>query len=322
MRWMMATRKLAGLALLGTGVVTGAACAPSNTVEPGAPRLLSFTATAPDGTALDLTDPQATSTVSPLEHFQALFDRLLDPTQLSALDGDGGILPEQDVAEITSTPAVDPLTVQATYTPNGFVAPLDPDAGTPLYVSALGPGPSITIVPTAALPCGAMVSVALNPAKVRSHDQKATFVPKDVTVPVMLTFTTAGFGFTFNLPQPPPMDGGGVDASDDAAGDDGGTPPNVRVAADSTASVKFNTLVGSDAGDHITVTVTVGSAVVPGFGPAVVDASDPSLWNVAPPSAGWPAGATVTITVDGDVVDGYGSKPAQVSKSASFEVAL
>jgi hypothetical protein len=248
-------------------------------------------------------------------HFLALFDRLLDPTQLSALDGDGGILPEGNIVLVTSTPAVDPLTVQATYTPNGFVPTLDPDAGTPLFASALPEGPGLAVVPTAALPCGTVVSVALNPAKIRSHDQKVPFAPKDTTVPAQLTFTTEPFTATLGLPLPLTTDGGA-----DAGADDAGTAVSLGVLGDSTATVTFNTLVGADAGNHIAITVTVGTEVMPGFGPAVVDPANPSVWNVAPPSAaGWPAGATVTVTVDGDVADGYGIKLGS-PVSGSFQV--
>jgi hypothetical protein len=295
-------------------------CQPSNDVPAGAPLLLSFTATAPDGTALvfgpvGALGAVATGAASPASHFLAIFDRLLDPTQLSALDRDGGILPEGDIVRVASTPAVDPLTVQATYTPNGFVPSLDPDAGTPLFGSALPEGPSLAVVPTAALPCGTTVSVALNPAKIRSHDQKTPFAPKDTTVPTQLTFTTEPFTATLGLPQPPTADGG-----DDAGAEDAGTVVSPGVPVDATATVTFNTLVGADAGDHIAVTVTVGTAVVPGFGPAVVDPANPSVWNLVPPSAaGWPAGATVTVTVDGDVADGYGTKLGS-PVSGSFQV--
>jgi hypothetical protein len=305
---MMPRLGFAGFALSLASTIAWTGCQPSHDVPSGAPLLLSFTATAPDGTPLVFAGAVATGAASPLSHFLALFDRLLDPTQLSALDGDGGISPEGDIVRVTSTPAVDPLTVQATYTPNGFVPSLDPDAGTPLFGSALPEGPSLAVVPTAALPCGTTVSVALNPAKIRSHDQKVPFAPKDATVLTQLTFTTEPFTATLGLPQPPTTDGG-ADASDDADADDAGTAVSPGVPGDATATVTFNTLVGADAGDHITVTVTVGTEAVPGFGPAVVDPTNPSVWNVAPPSAaGWPAGATVTVTVDGDVADGYGTK--------------
>jgi hypothetical protein len=317
---MMPRSGFARFTLSLASVIAWTGCQPSNDVPAGAPLLLSFTATAPDGTALVFDGAVATGAASPLSHFLALFDRLLDPTQLSALDGDGGILPEGDVVRVTSTPAVDPLTVQATYTPNGFVPPLDPDAGTPIFMSALPEGPSLAVVPTAALPCGTVVSVALNPAKIRSHDQKVPFAPKDPTVPTQLTFTTQPFTATLGLPQPPATDAG-ADAGDDAGAGDAGAAVSPGVAVDATATVTFNTLVGADAGDHITITVAVGAEVMPGFGPAVVDPANPSVWNVAPPATGWPAGATVTVTVDGDVADGYGAKLG-TAVSGSFGVAL
>ncbi len=321
MRRMMPSLGFAGFTLSLASTIAWTGCQPSNDVPAGAPLLLSFTATAPDGTALVFDGAVATGAGSPLSHFLALFDRLLDPTQLSALDGDGGILPQGDVVRVTSTPAVDPLTVQATYTPNGFVPPLDPDAGTPIFASALPEGPSLAVVPTAALPCGTVVSVALNPAKIRSHDQKVPFAPKDTTVPTQLTFTTEPFTATLGLPQPPTTDGGADAGADDAGADDAGTPVSPGVPVGATATVTFNTLVGADAGDHITITVTVGAEVVPGFGPAVVDPANPNVWNVAPPATGWPAGATVTVTVDSEVTDGYGAKLGS-AVSGSFGVAL
>jgi hypothetical protein len=283
-----------GLTLLGVGVLGGVGCQPSNNVASGPPELLSFMAIGPDGTAVTFTDAGAAAPVPPLAHFQALFDRLLDPTALEALDGDGGIEAQQGVVQVTSTPPVDPLTLNVTYTPNGVVPPNDPDSGAPVFVTALPVGPSIDVVPTAALPCATMVSVALNPAKIRSHDQAAAFVLKDATVSSVLRFVTQPFTATITVPNPPTTDG--------------------------VANVTLNTLVPGDVVGHIAVTVTVGGVAVPGFGPAVADATNANQWDVAPPDTGWPAGATVTVTVDAALADGYGATLG-AAVSAAFEVA-
>jgi hypothetical protein len=308
---------LLGSTLFGAVVLVGVGCQPSNNVASGPPELLSFTATGPDGTALAFTGVMAAAPVPPLAHFQALFDRLLDPTSLEALDGDGGIQAQQGVVLVTSTPPVDPLTLNVSYTPNGVVPPNDPDSGAPIFVTALPPGPSIQVIPTAALPCATMVSVALNPAKIRSHDQTAAFVLKDATVTSVLNFVTQPFTATITVPTPPAVDGG----TDDASVDDGGSPSGSGVPNDSVANVTLNTLVPGDVAAHIAVTVTVGGAVLPGFGPAVADAMNANQWDVAPPpGTTWPPGATVTVTVDADLADGYGSTLG-AAVSAAFEVA-
>src|SRR5688500_17054774 len=87
-------------------------CTPTNKVKPGAPVLMVFTPVGPDGVAADPTMP-----VPPLAFIYALFDRILDPDALEAIDSDGGIKPHAGVAAVDWTGgAIDITTV---YTPNG-----------------------------------------------------------------------------------------------------------------------------------------------------------------------------------------------------------
>ena len=203
--------------------------------------------------------------------------------------------PQLGVVMTTSTPTIhDPVTV--TYTPNG-------DAK---YNLAFPPGPSLVVNPEGALPCGASVTVELNPMKVRSHDQQTAFKPKDDSVSGKLTMNTEPFTATLTVPVP-------------NTDPDAGTV-STTVPAESVATVQFNTLVPDAIADAIKVSVTKGNATLSGFGVPMRDAADPTLWNVSPPDTGWPAGIVVRIEVSADAADTYDTKLG-AAVSGSFEVA-
>ena len=279
---------------VGLWIVLGAAgCQPSNKVAAGAPELVSFDVIGPDGMPVALVTEAGAALVPPLSKFRAVFDRLLDPSTIEIFDPDGGVTPQSGVAMTTSTPKVhDPVTVA--YTPNGDIN----------FYPVFSPGPSLTVTPEGALPCGVSVTVELNPNKVRSHDQQTPFKPKDDSVKGTLTFATEPFAATLTIPKP--------DTGPDA-GSVGTTVPT-----DSVATVQFNTLVPQEIAGSIHVTFDNPTGM-PGKAIVMQDKVDSTLWKIAPPDTGWPVG-TVKIDISADAADTYGTTLG-TAVAGSFEVA-
>ncbi|MES1171779.1 MAG: hypothetical protein ABUL77_00955 [Bacteroidota bacterium] len=283
------------------GVVGG--CAPSTKVKAGAPVMLTFLVLDPAGAPIDLAPDGGVAKVPPLSKVYALFDRLLDPVPLAQLDA-GVPEPRPGVAIIDADGTAVPS--KALYVPNG-------DPAFTVVPAAFGlpyaNGPSVTITPSEGLPSGAAaVTVSLDPEKVRSHDQKMRFVVGP-DAPETLTFSTESLAATIAVPAPEPPDGG---AGGDVA------PP---VDPDFVVQVSFNNLTSVATKDEIKVTATVeGAPVTFAAAPAIGrDVMNPAVWNVTPPTAGWPAGASVTVTVTAAVSDNF-QHTLGTAVSASFTV--
>jgi hypothetical protein len=276
--------------------------------------MLGFSVVGPSGNTVDLMAEAGATPVPPLAHFVAVFDRLLDPTALETIDPDGGVIrasitPNDGVAVAESNGTSIPTTTL--YIPNGDYT----------FTLIYPKGPSITVNPTLGLPSGSPVTVALDPTKVRSHDQTKPFVAaEDAGVMSTLSFDTEPLAVSVTVPQPaPPEDDGGTndDAGPDAGagnsgGDDGGMAGWVApaVATDFAVKVLFNNL--TDDANKVTsgamqVSATVAGAPVALSPPQIArDDADPAGWIISPPMDGWPPGAVVTVTIGAAAVDNFG----------------
>ena len=306
-RWPLACATALGATLMG--------CEPSNTVSSGAPVMLSFGPIGADGAALTLVDdagkPQPTP---PLSRFQALFDRLPDPTTLENLDG----TPKAGLA-LVQAPVAAPAGVASTtlYVPNG-------DKTFALFFI---PGPSIIVSPTCGLPSGAAVTVALDLQKVRSHDMTTPAVAAADAAPT-LSFMTAPLAFltdppqmldmTTHLPITPEVDAGQV-----VTLTFNNRVPGFQASAD--APDPCATLLPSTL-SRIHVAATLGDVPVSDLDVVVApDAADATKWTVSPPGTTadgpgkWPPGATITITVDAMATDIF-AQTLGTDASASFKV--
>lgn len=299
-------------------VIAAFGCAPNNRVKPGAPVMVTFSVVDPTGSEVELvTEAGAMTPVPPLSFFYALFDRILDPTPLEELDGDGGITPKEGVANVEWSGGAIP--VRSLYVPDG-------DRKFTLIPAAFGlpyaNGPSLTVTPAMGLPSGSSVTVALEPSKVRSHDQATPFVAGE-GVMTMLTFDTEPLMATVTVPAPEAPDAGSDDAgSDDAGSDDGGASSGTAppVAADYVVNISFNNVTADATADAIQVTVTLAGAPVAGLDPPKArDTMNPANWTISPPEDGWPPGAVVTVTVGADAADTF-QQTLAAPVSATFTV--
>jgi hypothetical protein len=290
-------------------------CTPANKIPAGAPLLVKFSVIDPSGQGLELVTEAGVSTVPPLSKFYALFDRLLDATALETVEGDGGTLtPKEGVARITWSGGAIPA--QTLYIPNG-----DPKfTQVPAIFLGIpfGNGPSLTITPLSGLPSGSMVTVGLDPMKVRSHDQTTPFMAGDGGS-ASLTFVTDPLAASVVVPAVEPPDGGDVDggASD---GGDAGMAPGVQppVDTDYVVHVSFNNQTAASTAAQIHA--SVGGIPISAMD-AMVTPDDMSQggWTVTPPNGGWPPGAMVTITVGAGAADNFG-QTLGAPVSASFTV--
>jgi hypothetical protein len=285
-------------------------CEPSNTVSTGAPVMLSFGAIGADGTPLMLVDAGKTLPTPPLARFQALFDRLPDPTTLENLDG----TPKAGLA-LVQAPVAAPAGVPSTtlYVPNGDKT----------FTLFLFPGPSLTVSPICGLPSGAAVTVTLDLQKVRSHDMTTPAVAAADASPV-LSFTTEPLAVTTDLPEAttdmpiPEVDAGQVVTLTFNNQVPGFVPPDGQAPA--PCGMLPSTM------SHIHVAATLGGVPVTDLDAVVApDAADPSKWSVSPPGTNsmgagqWPPGATVTVSVDAMATDQF-AQPLGTEASASFKV--
>ena len=299
-----------------------AGCAPSNSVQAGAPIMLSFgpvSAAAPydaygSPAYLPLATDAGPATVPPRSSFLAMFDRILDPTTLE--DTDGGA--KAGVAALTSDVVGAVTEVTTNYTPNGD----------PVNHVLVPQGPSIMVIPTCGMPSAAQMLLALDVAKLRSHDQTKTATLKD-GVAATLAFATDPFSATTDVPAPAP-----------ATNDPSGPPLPAVVDPTLVVNLTFSNQTPPGLPDacqsvpplpsiasHIHVAGTVsGVPVVPLAAVVTQDMADAGHWVVSPPGTtadgtpgAWPAGALITVTVDVGATDSF-NKPLATEASASFLV--
>src|SRR5207253_7293788 len=123
-------------ALLGVTLLLGA-CAPDNSVKPGAPVLLALAVydntDSNSKTPLALVDDAGAVAVPGFVHVTARFDRLLDPNGLIVIDGGADV--GADLATVTATPGPTPPWTSI-YTHNG---------GDPSLALAFAAGPNIVV---------------------------------------------------------------------------------------------------------------------------------------------------------------------------------
>jgi hypothetical protein len=300
--------------MVGGGATVGAGCAPDNSIKGGAPVMLSFGAVDPAAPSDGYGTPQylpvdPTMPIPQRAQFLAMFDRILDPTTLEDAGGNA----KAGIAALTSDvpdATLDPVTI---YTPNGDSQ----------FHVLIPQGPSITVLAACGMPSSANVTAALDPTKLRSHDQ-STLATLAAGVVSTLAFATAPLAVATDLPD---------------ADSTSGVPALPVLAADVAVNLTFNTLTpGPMSGcqlatplpstaTHIHVEGTLGLVPIVPLDVAVTqDPMDPTHWIVTPPGAAddgtggsWPAGATITITIDAGATDNF-NRPLGTASTASFMV--
>jgi hypothetical protein len=286
--WRFSPEVLLGsLALLGLG-----GCDVNNGVKPGPPVLKSLSVVDNlTGGSLDVTADGAALSITGFVHLSALFDRLLDPTSITSLDGatDFGAT---DLVSISVTPGPTPpaLTLTSIYTPNGGEIGL---------IFPLGPSIATTASPT--FPSGSTITVMLNKSKIRSKAGQP-FTGEGALADGQLTFQTALFAASIDVPVGDASDGGGVD---------GGPPP--AAPGMEPITITFNNLPGAAINDHVRVSVlNVPQAIT--IGP---DANGTPTVLVVTPQTNWPPNATIDVTVDATAADALGGTTG-VATTTSF----
>jgi hypothetical protein len=272
--WCWAPESLFGFALLG---VLG--CDPNQSVKAGPPVLKSYSVVDNGtGATYEVVVEGGVNPVPGFVHLSALFDRLLDPTTITTLDGSA------DVGAASVTFAFDPprtdVTFTSIYTPNG---------GETGLVFPLGPTIATTASPT--FPSSSTITATLDKTKVRSKAGEP-FTGEGDLVDGRLVFHTLPFAATIEVPM--------GDAVADAGADAGPPPVNPQMQA---VKVSFTNVPRNNIAQHITA--TVGGVVVPSI--VKPDAgNNPTIYDVTPMTS-WPANASVVITVDGTATDALGT---------------
>jgi hypothetical protein len=292
--WRLAPEVVLGWFLLNAG-----GCDPSHDVKPGPPELQSFSVIDnATGSELDIGGDAGLIAVPGFVHLTALFDRLLDPTTVTSLDG--GVDFGADVDTIAVTPALPAgvsVTYTSIYTPNGgpkTIAPAVPDGG-PAIPGGLyyGPGPSITTTADPTFPSGATITATLDKSKVRS--KKGEPFAGDAQI----TFQTLPFAASIAVPM--------GDADPDAGADAGAPLVKPEMQA---VTIAFTNLPGAKIADHITV--TAGGVA---FADVTVATAQTSV--TITPNTAWPAGSTIEVTVDATAADALGATTG-TAMSGSF----
>jgi len=214
----------------------------------------------------------------------AVFDRLLDGSQLDPGDGRG----LTDVVMATAgTPTVAMLTdYSSTGAIDGFIFNL---FGPAFFGNFRANGPSLLSTPQPIFPSGATISVSLDANKVRAKDGTTPFKGEGLLQSGTLIFTMAPYSASVTAPDAPTMD-----------------MPDPPISA----TVSFTNF--TDPTGHITATANGA--------PVVVDTETMdggATFSVAPHSGSWPAGATIVVTVDATTVN-LGGQPIAAAASTTF----
>jgi hypothetical protein len=283
--WRAAPEALLGVVLLSAG------CAPDNKVKPGAPVLKSFSvAHQATGESFETVVDGGRQSVPGFVHVTALFDRLLDPKDVSVLDPDSGVDLGADTATVTATPVAVPAW-SSIYTPNGGDFHL-----------AFQPGPNITVSGLPTFPSGASITIVLNKAKIHSKAGEP-FTGDGMLADGTFTFETQPFDVSITVPESDSPDGGV----------DGGPPPVMPMMQ--AVALAFNNLPEDAIADQITVTFngtdhTGDVDVTPDPG------GNPTKFTVTPKTV-WPANTTIVVEVAADAADAVGPKLGAAA-SATF----
>ncbi len=231
-----------------------------------------------------------------------VFDRLLDTAPL----GDGAASSVTDLSTFTTTPpSAAAIALGATYNSNGSPN----EILFPLLGDFFSDGPGLFFVAQPALPASSIISITLDPTKVRAKDGKTPFAGSGL-LDGSLAFTTAPFGgaVTATPTPPPPAADAGVCA-----------PPPSTVPLDMTPIVlTFNNLVDPAAiGAHVTLTATPlagGAATSIAFTATSGDGLNVSIT----PNANWPASSIINFALDPTAADLLGETIGAPGLSATF----
>ena len=259
--WRLSPEMVLCLAIAGMGLGS-VGCDPNNSVPAGAPVLTSWSVV--DNATfspLDLTTDAGLIPISGFVHLNALFDRLLDGSTVTTLDGGVDQGTDAIAIDITPTPPAG-FSFNSVYTPNGAA---------PGMVLVYSPGPSIATTAVPTFPSGSTITATMSKTKVRSKKGEP-FTGDD-----KLMFQTLPFSVAITVPM--------ADPNPDAGADAGPPPVSPMMQA---VTLAFTNL--PDANIQDTVTVTVNGAPYTDF--AVAPEMSPTILDVTPATA-WPANATI-----------------------------
>lgn len=278
-------------------VASAGGCNPNQSVEPGPPKLLTFSVVDNvTGQPVELTDDAGAVEITGFVHLSALFDRLLDPVPVTSLDG--GVDQGANVTMVTIAPPLPSgasVTYTSIYTPNG--APLHFPGSDISGGLVYGPGPTINTTVDPTFPSGSTITFSLDGSKVRSKKGEP------FTGMGQLMFHTQPFAAAIAVP---------LAEADPDAGTDAGAPavkPEMQAV-----TVSFTNLPAADIDAHIHV--TVGGAPFADVTVAPDAMGNPTVFTVTPTTS-WPGSSTITVTVDATAADALGS-PVAAAASGSF----
>jgi len=275
--WRLAPEMVFCLAIAGL-----VGCSDPNNSVPAGPPVLTSWSVVDNATfaSLDVSVDGSAIQVSGFVHLNALFDRLLDGSTVTALDG--GVDQGTDAIGIAATPAAPAgFSVNSIYTPNGAA---------PSMVLVYPPGPSIATTATPTFPSGSTITATMDKNKVRSKKGESFTASGDLASGV-LVFQTLPFSVAIGVPLGDPNPDAGADAG----------PPPVSPMMQAV-TLAFTNLPSANIQDSISVTVN-GAAytdfmVAPEGNPTVVDVT---------PATTWPTNSTIVVKVSAAATDALGA---------------
>ncbi len=285
--WRLAPEMVLCLAITGS-----VGCSDPNNSTPAGPPVLNSWSVVDNatGASLDVSADGSPIQVSGFVHLNALFDRLLDGSSVTALDGgvDQGTADAVTIATSPAQPA-GTLTVNTIYTPNGGPIGL---------IFPLGPSLATTVMPT--FPSNSTITATMDGTKVRSKKGEPFTASGDLAGG-KLVFQTLPFSVSITVPMGTP---------DPDAGADAGPPPVSPMMQ--TVTLAFTNLPASNIQDAITV--TANGAAYTDF--AVAPESTPTIVDVTPNTT-WPPNAVIVVNVSATAADVLGSA-IDAAASATF----
>jgi hypothetical protein len=289
--WRLSPEMVLCLAIAGMGLGSVGCSDPNNSVPAGPPVLTSWSVI--DNATfspLDLTTDGGLIPINGFVHLNALFDRLLDGSTVTTLDG--GVDQGTDAVTIDVTP-VPPagFSANSIYTPNGAA---------PDKVLVFPPGPSIATTAMPTFPSGSTITATMSKNKVRSKKGEPFTADGDLASGKLM-FQTLPFSVAITVPM--------GDANPDAGADAGPPPVSPMMQA---VTLAFTNLPDPNIQGAITVMVNgtpyTDFAVAPEGNPTVVDVT---------PATTWPANATIVVSVSAAAADALGAS-IDAAQSGTF----
>jgi len=285
--WRLAPEMVLCLAIAGS-----VGCSdPNNSVPAGPPVLTSWSVLDATGASVDVTPVDGSAVqINGFVHLNALFDRLLDGSAVTTLDG-GVDQGTADAVTIVTSPALPAgtLTVNTIYTPNG---------GSIGLFYPLGPSLATTVAPT--FPSSSTITATMSKTKVRSKKGEPFTASGDLASGTLM-FQTMPFSVAITVPM--------GDADPDAGADAGAPPVSPMMQA---VTLAFTNLPATNIQDSITV--TANGAAYTDF--MVAPEGNPTAVDVTPTST-WPANATIVVNVSAAAKDALGAS-IDAAASATF----